>query len=104
LVFTSLVFSNIFLTLANRSFFQSVFQTLFNPNPTLWWMLGITCGILLAALFVIPVQELFQFSGVQFTDLLVCLAIVLPGVFWIEGVKFLRRQKQRSVTAREAAS
>ncbi len=103
LVFTALVLSNIFLTLANRSFFQSVFQTLFNPNRTLWWMLGITFGILLAALFLVPVQKLFQFSAVRMTDLLVCLAFVLPGVYWIEGLKFLRR-KNRAVSVKAAFS
>lgn len=103
LVFTALVLSNIFLTLANRSFFQSVFQTLFSPNRTLWWMLGITFGILLAALFLPPVQKLFQFSAVRFTDLLICLAIVLPGVFWIEGLKFWRRKKW-SVSVKAAVS
>jgi Ca2+-transporting ATPase len=103
LVFTALVLSNIFLTLANRSFFQSVFQTLFNPNQTLWWMLGITFGILLAALFVNPVQKLFQFSEVRMTDLLVCFAFVLPGVYWIEGLKYLRR-KNRAVSVKAVFS
>ena len=103
LVFTALVLSNIFLTLANRSFVQSVFKTLFNPNRTLWWMLGITFGILLAALFLAPVQKLFQFSAVRFTDLLICLAIVLPGVYWIEGLKFLRR-KNRAISVKAAVS
>ncbi|HOY94930.1 MAG TPA: cation-translocating P-type ATPase [Catalimonadaceae bacterium] len=103
LVFTALVLSNIFLTLANRSFILSAFQTLFIPNRTLWWMLGITFGILLAALFVHPVQKLFQFSPVIFSDLLVCLLIVLPGVFWIEGLKFLRRKKQ-AISVKAAAS
>jgi Ca2+-transporting ATPase len=40
-VFTTLVLSNIFLTLVNRSFTQSVFRTLRVPNWMLWLILGL---------------------------------------------------------------
>jgi len=104
LVFTALVFSNIFLTLVNRSFEFSVFRTLFYPNPILWWMLGITFFILLAALLISPVQKLFHFTAISFFDVLICLAVVIPGVFWIELVKVFRRKSSQPIMHSVSAS
>ncbi|GAB3642642.1 cation-translocating P-type ATPase [Spirosoma arcticum] len=90
LTFTTLVLSNILLTLVNRSFTQSVFQTIRVPNPVLSLMLGLTLGLLLTMLFVPDVRQLFGFAPVSALALGWCLLAALVGVGWIEGYKAIR--------------
>ncbi len=90
LVFSTLVLSNIFLTLVNRSFRFSVFQTILTPNKTLWLMLGLTFGLLLATLFIEPAQQLFGFDHVSLTQFAWCVLAALLGVGWIEAFKAIR--------------
>jgi P-type Ca2+ transporter type 2C len=87
LVFCTLVLSNIMLTLVNRSFTQSVFQTIQVPNRLLWLMLGLTFTLLLATLFFAPAQRLFGFTHVSITAFGWCALAVLVGVGWVEGYK-----------------
>lgn len=94
LVFSTLVLSNIVLTLVNRSFTQSVFQTIRVPNPVLWLMLGLTFGLLLATLFIPAAQQLFGFAPVLASALGWCTLAALVGAGWIEGYKVIRVRKR----------
>jgi P-type Ca2+ transporter type 2C len=87
LVFATLVFSNMLLTLVNRSFRQSVFQTLRTPNRILWLMLGLTMALLLITLLIAPAQQLFRFAPVPVASLAWCMLAAMLGVGWIEGYK-----------------
>ena len=89
LVFCTLVISNIFLTLVNRSLKAFVFQTLGVPNKLLWLMLGITLLLLLTTLFFVPAQKLFGFVAVPIADLTWSALAALLGVVWIEIYKAL---------------
>ncbi|MBD2716886.1 cation-translocating P-type ATPase [Hymenobacter sp. BT646] len=91
LTFATLVFSNLFLTLVNRSFTQSVFQTLRVPNRILWLMLGLTLALLLTTLLLPAAQRLFGFAPVPLAALGWCALAALVGAGWIEGYKALRR-------------
>ena len=91
LVFATLVFSNIILTLVNRSFTQSVWQTLRVPNRVLWLMLGLTLALLLVTLLVPAAQRLFGFAPVPLAWLGGCGLVALAGAGWVEGYKALRR-------------
>ena len=95
LVFATLVLSNIFLTLANRSFTQSVFRTIRVPNRVLWLMLSLTFGLLLATLFVPAAQRLFGFAPVAAGALGWCALAALVSVGWVEGYKAVGRRRQR---------
>lgn len=92
LAFTTLILSNIGLTLVNRSFTRSVFQTLRVPNPVLSLMLGITFGLLLTMLFVPAVRQLFSFAPVSAAQLGWCGLAALIGVGWIEGHKAIQKR------------
>ena len=92
LTFATLVLSNLFLTLVNRSFTQSVFQTLRVPNRILWLMLGLTLALLLTTLLVPPAQRLFGFAPVPLASLGWCALAALAGVGWVEGWKAVRRR------------
>ncbi|MCC3160364.1 cation-translocating P-type ATPase [Hymenobacter sp. 15J16-1T3B] len=91
LTFATLVLSNLGLTLVNRSFTQSVWQTLGVPNRILWLMLGLTLCLLLATLLVPAAQRLFGFAPVPVAALGWCAGAALLGAGWIEAYKALRR-------------
>ena len=91
LTFTTLVLSNIGLALVNRSFTQSVFETIRLPNPVLSLMLGLTFGLLLTTLFVPDVRQLFGFAPASAPALGWCALAALVGVGWIEGYKAIQR-------------
>ncbi|WBA40367.1 cation-translocating P-type ATPase [Hymenobacter canadensis] len=93
LVFTTLVLSNILLTLVNRSFTQSVWQTLRVPNRVLWLMLGLTLGLLLITQFVPAAQRLFGFVPVSAAALGWCALAALVGVGWVEIYKAVLRSR-----------
>jgi P-type Ca2+ transporter type 2C len=100
LAFSTLVIANILLTLVNRSFTLSIFQTIRIPNPTLWLMLGLTFALLLATLFLDPAQHLFGFAHVAVLDFAWCAVAAFVGVCWIELYKaFTSMAHARSVQA-----
>ena len=94
LVFATLVLSNIFLTLVNRSFTQSVFRTLRVPNRVLWLMLGLTLVLLLATLLVPAARQLFGFAPVPAAALGWCALAALAGVGWVEMYKAVLRGQE----------
>jgi Ca2+-transporting ATPase len=87
LTFTTLVLSNILLTLVNRSFTQSVFRTIRVLNPVLSLMLVLTFGLLLITLLVPQARQLFGFAAVPVSFLGWCGLAALAGVGWIEVYK-----------------
>lgn len=95
LTFTTLVLSNIGLALVNRSFTQSVFQTLRVPNPIMTLLLGLTFGLLLTTLFVPDARILFGFAPVSALALGWCVLAALVGVGWIEGYKAIQGWEKR---------
>lgn len=94
LVFSTLVFSNLFLTLENRSFDQPFWTTLFRPNSILWWLLALTLAIGMGGLFWPPMRTLFGFVPLTISELGKCLLLGLSAVFWFEIPKALRRPKK----------
>lgn len=91
LAFSTLVLSNILLTLVNRSFTQSIFRTIRVSNWMLWLMLGLTFVLLLATLFFPPAQRLFGFATVSASAFVWCTLASLVGVGGIEGYKAIAR-------------
>ena len=79
--------------LVNRSFTQSVCQTLRVPNPVFSLMLGLTFGLLLTTLFVPDVRQLFGFAPVSAAALGWSALAALVGVGWIEGYKAVQKQR-----------
>jgi Ca2+-transporting ATPase len=92
MVFVTLVMSNIFLTLTNRSFSFSFIETLRYRNPLLWLMLFLTFLILLVTLYVPAVQQLFSFQKIDNAELLICTLAAFISVFWVEAYKLIRRK------------
>jgi Ca2+-transporting ATPase len=87
MTFMTLVLSNIWLTLVNRSSRESVVATLGRPNGLLWLMLALTLTMLAVSILLPPVRELARFTTVSGADLIWCAVWSLAGVIWIELYK-----------------
>jgi P-type Ca2+ transporter type 2C len=90
-IFTTLVFSNVFLTLVNRSFYYSVLQTLRYPNKLIPLILGISLLLLAIALTIRPVITVFEFEPIGMDFVIYAFFAAFFGVFWIEIWKTWRR-------------
>ncbi len=91
MIFLTLLFSNIFLTLVNRSFVYTFFTTLQYKNNLVPLIIGITLVFIAGLLYWPPLQELFRLGRLPFNQVLVCAGIALAGTFWMESVKWIRR-------------
>jgi ATPase, P-type (transporting), HAD superfamily, subfamily IC len=89
-IFITLLFSNIFLTLINRSFKFSVFKTIQYKNYLIPLILGITILFILSSLYIPFVRELFTLQSLSFSNLLICIIVALISTFWIEIFKLIR--------------
>ncbi|MCC5939782.1 MAG: cation-translocating P-type ATPase [Lunatimonas sp.] len=98
LVFAALVFSNVFLTLVNRSFYHSVWTTLKYKNPLIPLILGVSLLVLGLSLTVSPVRSVFGFEEVSLWQVAGSAIVGLLGVIWLEGYKYWRR---RGVSTRD---
>jgi len=93
IIYSTLIFSNLFLTLANRSFRHSVFTTLKNKNALIPIVLSISLAILFLSIYFHPLQRLFQFEEIPINTIGLCLAAAFAGVMWVEVYKWIKRIK-----------
>ncbi|WP_348824414.1 cation-translocating P-type ATPase [Flavobacterium aestuarii] len=92
IIFLTLLSANIFLTLANRSFYYSIFTTLKYKNNLVPLIIGLTLFVT-ASLLIIPLfRTFFQFEMISFPQIGLSVLIGFVSVFWIEIFKFLRRR------------
>jgi len=87
LTFTTLIFGNIALILANRSWTRTILATLRSPNPALWWLIGGTLALLAFVLYVPFLRDLFRFSTLHAADLAICSTAGVLSVLWFEALK-----------------
>lgn len=87
LTFTTLVMSNIWLTLVSRSTRDPVLASLRRPNALPWLMLGLTGTLLGITLLVLPLRTFAQFVPLTGAYLGQCLLWSALGVVWVEGWK-----------------
>ena len=93
IIYATLIFSNLLLTLVNRSFYYSVFTTIRYKNNLLPIVLVISIVVLLLSIYFPPVRTIFQFQELKITNLLLCFISAFAGVMWIELYKLLRSRK-----------
>jgi Ca2+-transporting ATPase len=94
LVFTVLIVANIVLTLVNRSFYYSVIATMKYRNNLVPFMIGITLCILTLLLYFKPLTRFFEFEALNFSELVLSIAIGLLSVIWYEALKWRKRLKK----------
>ncbi len=92
IIFITLLFSNIFLTLSNRSFYYSVFTTIRYKNNLVPIITGISLLLITVFLYEPHVKHLFRLHSITSTDILTCFVVGLICTFWIEIWKFFKRR------------
>jgi Ca2+-transporting ATPase len=92
-VFLTLISSNIFLTLTNRSFYYSIFTTLKYKNNLVLMIISVTILITASLLFVPLFAAFFQFERVSGFQIGLSILVGLVSVLWIEIYKGFKRRK-----------
>jgi Ca2+-transporting ATPase len=91
-IFITLLFSNIFLTLINRSFQYSVFKTLTYKNNLVPLIIGITLLLIAALLYVPFIRSIFRLNPLSLTAIATCVFVAILGTLWIEIWKLLKHR------------
>lgn len=94
MVFTTLVFCNIILSLVNRSFYYSVFSSLKNKNTMMVFVNSITIVMLGLILYISPIANFFDVLPLQLHQIGICIAVSCFSVLWIEIWKWYKRLKK----------
>jgi P-type Ca2+ transporter type 2C len=89
-VFSTLVFSNIFLTLVNRSFTQTIFKTIKRKNRLIPIIIFISLSLLVGILNIPLLRNLFQLSPIDPGSFFTLLFISFIATFWMEAYKYFR--------------
>jgi Ca2+-transporting ATPase len=87
LAFAALVATNVGLVLVDRAGSASLFGAFRQPNPALWWVLGVTSAILALIFWVAPARELFGFGQLHGDDIAVALLAGLAALFLLDWMK-----------------
>ena len=93
IVFLTLISSNVFLTLANRSFYYSICTTLRYKNNLVLMIISLTVIITGFLLFVPIFAHFFQFETVSASQIGLSILIGFVSVLWIEIYKLFKRRK-----------
>lgn len=93
LIFLTLLFSNIFLTLVNRSFEHSIIHTIRYKNNLVPLIIGLTLLFIAGLLFIPFLQQLFILEPLPVTQVLTAAAVALAGTCWIEVLKIFRNKQ-----------
>ncbi|HEY4618924.1 MAG TPA: cation-translocating P-type ATPase [Flavobacterium sp.] len=97
MVFTTLVFSNIILSLVNRSFYYSVFTSLQNKNNMMVFVNSATLLMLAVIIYINPIAHFFAVLPLQLHQIGICILVSTVSVGWIEIWKWNKRAKTKSL-------
>ncbi|UGU14687.1 cation-translocating P-type ATPase [Sinomicrobium kalidii] len=96
MVFTTLIFANIWLSLTNRSFYYSMFESFRNRNILFVMVTGITVLLLFGILYFSPFSGFFKVSGLNMAELGTAGLIAAVSVLWFEVFKWVKRKKYKN--------
>ncbi len=91
-IFLTLIASNVFLTLVNRSFYYSIITTLKYKNNLVLIIIGITVFITSLLLFVPLFSHFFMFDTVSPIQIGLSILVGFVSVIWIEIYKYFKRR------------
>ncbi len=92
MVFTTLVVSNILLSLVNRSFIYSVLETFKYKNRLFPLVIGVTSVLLILILYTPAIAQFFHVRGLSVQQLLEVTLIASVSVLWFEVYKWIKRR------------
>ncbi|HWB25143.1 MAG TPA: cation-translocating P-type ATPase [Chitinophagaceae bacterium] len=91
MVFSTLIFANVFLTLVNRSFYYSFISTVSYKNGMIPLIICVTLCLTGLLLYIKPLAMFFGFAPVTFYQLAVCAGVGFISAAWYEIVKWRKR-------------
>jgi Ca2+-transporting ATPase len=91
MVFTTLIFANILLSLTNRSFTYSLWDSLHYKNKLFPLVIGITLTLLFIILYIPFVASFFEVHSLSLQQLILSLAIAAIVTLWFELYKWFKR-------------
>jgi len=94
LTFVTLVVSNLCLILTNRSWSRTILTMFKEPNAALWWVVGgavVFIGMVLCVPFL---RDLFHFSRLHPTDLMICFVVGVASILWFEILKIVTARRR----------
>ncbi|MGB3452399.1 MAG: cation-translocating P-type ATPase [Moheibacter sp.] len=97
MVFSTLIFANIFLSLVNRSFYYSVFESFKNRNLLLLAISVIVLAALMLILYVPVISGFFKLNSLNASQLGMTVIVSAISVFWFELYKLNRRRKGKKL-------
>lgn len=95
-VFTTLIFANVFLCLSNRSFYYSIFESLTHTNLLFPLIISATLLILLAILYVPVIAGFFEVRALSLQALGLALSAAAVSVLWVELYKWAKRRRNKT--------
>ncbi len=94
MIFVTLLFSNIFLTLVNRSFRHTVFTTVRYKNYLVPLIIAASV-VFITLLQMVPfLQDLFRLTVLNWSQIFACMVVALVATCWIEIIKIYRIQSR----------
>jgi Ca2+-transporting ATPase len=95
-IFITLLFSNIFLTLVNRSFKYSVATTIRYKNYMVPIVILATLAFIFSLLFIPFIRTLFLLETISLYMLLTCFTVALISTMWIEFFKQYKKYRPKT--------
>lgn len=93
MVFTTLIFANILLSLTNRSFYYSLFESFKNKNKLFPLVIGVTLILLFSILYIKPIANFFQVTSLNVNEIGFAILIASLSVLWFEIYKLIKRKR-----------
>jgi P-type Ca2+ transporter type 2C len=87
IVFTTLIYSNIFLTFINRSFEETFDKTVKYKNSFVPFIFIVSAIFLSSIFFIMPVQQLFRLTTINITHYFICILCAFVCTGWFEVFK-----------------
>ncbi|MBS1488341.1 MAG: cation-translocating P-type ATPase [Bacteroidetes bacterium] len=98
MVFSTLVFANILLSFANRSFYYSLFESFKNRNPLLIGISALVLLLLFIILYIESFSRFFHVTSLSMAQLGMALTTAAVSVLWFEIYKLAKRIKKQLST------
>jgi len=92
LTYVTLIFSNLFLILANRSWTRSIISTMRSKNRALMFVLSGALVFLVLILTVPFLRNLFDFNALKLGEVAIALGAAFLSVVWFEVYKLVKKK------------
>jgi Ca2+-transporting ATPase len=92
-VFTTMLFDNILLTFANRSYSETLMTTLRYRNSLVVPVVLLSTGFLVVINFLPLVTGLFGLTGIVWKDVVICFGVSVVSIGWFEIFKMLKKTR-----------